>query len=129
MAYCTEGVFSVLQVDPDLVYNMALSGVHQNPICVVINEDPFASDMSAYNAWLHAVNGILVRAFVRSEGVCVWGAVTTSVLVIATAPMFTATVMSAASTSAAPFTAAAVSATAASSPSAHSSNLMARRVL
>ena len=51
---------------------MALSGVHQSPICVVINEDPFASDMAAYNAWLHAVNGILVRAFFRSEGVCVW---------------------------------------------------------
>ena len=87
MAQCTEGVFSVLQVDPDLVYSMALSGVHQIPICVVINEDPFASDMPAYNVYLHAVNGILVRAFVRSEGVCVWGAVTTSVLVIAMAPM------------------------------------------
>ena len=61
---------------------MALSGVHQIPICVVINKDPFASDMAVYNAWLHAVNSILVRAFVRSEGVCVWGAITTSVLVM-----------------------------------------------
>ena len=77
---------------------MALSGVHQIPICVVINEDPVASDMAVYNDWLHAVNGILVRAFVRSEGVCVWGAVTTSVLVIATAPVSAATVVSAPST-------------------------------
>ena len=66
---------------------MALSGVHQIPIHVVINEYPVASDMAVYNAWLYAVNGILVRAFARSEGVCVWGAVTTPVLVIATAPI------------------------------------------
>ena len=43
---------------------MALSGVHQIPIRVVINEDPVASDMTVYNSWLHAVNGFLVRAFV-----------------------------------------------------------------
>ena len=97
MAQCTEGVFSIFQVDPDLVYSMALSGVHHSPIFVVINKYPFASDMPAYNVCLHAVNGILVRAFVRSEGVCVWGAVTTSILVIATAPMSAATVLSAAS--------------------------------
>ena len=85
--------------------------------------------MPVYNVCLHAVNGILVRAFVRSEGVCVWGAVTTSVLVTATAPMSAATVLSAASTFAAPFTSDAVCATAAPSPSSHSSNLTARGVL
>ena len=46
-AYFTQGVLVDLQVDPDLVYSMALSGVHQIPICVVINKDPFASDMGA----------------------------------------------------------------------------------
>ena len=52
-----------------MVYSMALSGVHQIPIRVVINKDPVASDMTVYNAWLHAVNGFLVRAFVGPEGV------------------------------------------------------------
>ena len=108
---------------------MAISGVHQIPIRVVINEDPVASDMAVYNAWLHAVNGILVRAFVRSEGVCVWGAITTSVLVIATAPEAAATVISAPTTSAAAFASSAVSATAVSSPSAHSRDLTARGIL
>ena len=124
-----SGVLVCLQVDPDLVYSMALSGDHQIPIRVVINKDPVASDMEVYNAWLHAVNGILVRAFVRSEGVCVWGAVTTSVLVISTAPVSAATVMSAPTTSAVAFASTAVSATAASSPSTHSSDLTARGVL
>ena len=118
-----------LQADPDLVHSMALSGVHQIPIRVVINEDPVASEMAVYNSWLHAVNGILVRAFVRSEGVCVWGAVTTSVLVIATAPMSAATVISVPTTSAAAYTSNAVSATSVSSPSAHSSDLTARGIL
>ena len=48
---------------------MALSGVHQIAIRVVINEDPVASDMTVYNFWLHAVNGLLVRASVGPEGV------------------------------------------------------------
>ena len=46
---------------------MELSGVHQIAVPVVINEDPVASDMTVYNVWLHAVNGVLVRAGLRAE--------------------------------------------------------------
>ena len=108
---------------------MALSGVHQIPIRVVINKDPVASDMTVYNAWLHAVNGFLVRAFVGPEGVCAWGAITSSVLVIATAPVSAATVISAPTTSTAAFMSSAVSATGAFSPSSHSRDLTARGIL
>ena len=62
---------------------------------MITNKDPVSGDIAVYYARFIAVNGILVRAFVRSEGVCVWGVVTTSVLVIATAPVSAATVMSA----------------------------------
>ena len=112
-----------------MVYSMALSGVHQIPIRVVINKDPVASDMAVYNTWIHAVNGILVRSFVRPEGVCAWGAIITSVLVIATTPVSAATVISTPTTSAAASASSVVSATAASSPSAHSSNLTARGII
>ena len=46
---------------------MVLSGVHQIAVHVVINEEPVASDMSVYNVWLHAVNGVLVRAGLTAE--------------------------------------------------------------
>ena len=46
---------------------MALSGVHQIAVRVVINEDPVASDMTVYNVWLHAVNGVLVTEGLRDE--------------------------------------------------------------
>ena len=108
---------------------MALSGVHQIPIRVVINKDPVASDMTVYNAWIYAVNGILVRAFVGPEGVCAWGAITKSDLVIAKAPVTADTVISAPTTSAAAFVSSAVSSTVASSPSAHSRDLTARGIL
>ena len=74
-------------------------------------------------------NVILVRDFVRPEGVCACGAITTSVLVIATAPVSMATVISAPTTSAAAFASSVVSAMAASSPSAHISDLTARGIL
>ena len=38
------------QISPDLEHSMALSGVHQIAVRVVINEDPVASDMTVYNA-------------------------------------------------------------------------------
>ena len=47
---------------------MALSGVLLIVVWDVINKDPVASDMTVYNVWLHAVNGVLVRAVLRSEG-------------------------------------------------------------
>ena len=47
---------------------MAISGVHLFVVRVIINEDPVASDIAVYNAWLYAVNGVLVRAVFRSEG-------------------------------------------------------------
>ena len=56
-----------LQISPDLEHRMALSGVHLIVVRVVINKDSFASDMTVYNVLLHAVNGILVRAVLRSE--------------------------------------------------------------
>ena len=57
-----------LKTSPDLEHSMALSGVHLIVVRVVINEDPFASDMTVYNVRLHAVNSVLVRAVLRSEG-------------------------------------------------------------
>ena len=46
---------------------MALSDVHLIVVCVVINKDYVASDMTVYNVRLHAVNGVLVSAVLRSE--------------------------------------------------------------
>ena len=57
-----------LQISPDLEHSMALSGVHIIVVREVINEDPVASDMTVYNVRLHAVNVVLVRAVLRSEG-------------------------------------------------------------
>ena len=78
---------------------MALSGVHLFVVREVINEDTVASDMTVYNVWLRAVNGILVRAVLRYEGGCAWDAVTTSTTVIATASVSATAVKSAAITS------------------------------
>ena len=58
----------VLQISPDLEHSMALSGVHLFVLRKVIKENPVASDTTVYNARLHAVNGVLVRAVFRSEG-------------------------------------------------------------
>ena len=41
--------------------------LNQITLRVVINEDPVASDMTVYNVWLHAVNGVFVRAGLRAE--------------------------------------------------------------
>ena len=54
-------------ISPDLEHSMALSGVHQIAVHVVLNEDPVSSDMTVYNVWLHVVNGVLVRAGLRAE--------------------------------------------------------------
>ena len=64
----TQRVFVSLQISPDLEHSMALSGVHLFIVRVITNKDPVASDISVYNAWIYAVNGVLVRAFFRSEG-------------------------------------------------------------
>ena len=63
----TQRVLVSLQISPDLEHSMAFSGVHFIVVRVVINEYSVASDMTVYNVWLHAVNGILVRAVLRSE--------------------------------------------------------------
>ena len=63
----TQRVLVSPQISPDMEHSMALSGVHQIVVRVVINEDPVASDMTVYNVWLHAVNGVLVRAGLRAE--------------------------------------------------------------
>ena len=58
-----------LQISPDMEHIMALSGVHLFVVREVINKYPVASDIAVYNSRLHAVNGVLVRAVFRSEGV------------------------------------------------------------
>ena len=63
----TQRVLVSPHIIPDLEHIMALSGVHLIVVRVVINEDPVASDMTVYNVWLHAVNGVLVRAVIRSK--------------------------------------------------------------
>ena len=63
----TQRVLVNPHIIPDLEHIMVLIGVHQIVIRVVINEDPVASDKAVYNVWLHAVNGVLVRAVIRSE--------------------------------------------------------------
>ena len=63
----TQRVLVSPQISPDLEHSMALSGVHQIAVCVVINEDPVASDMTVYNVWLHAVNSVFVRGGLRAE--------------------------------------------------------------
>ena len=64
----TQRVLVSLQISPDLEHSRVLSGVHLIVVRVVINKDPVASDMTVHNVWLHAVNGVLVRAVLRSEG-------------------------------------------------------------
>ena len=63
----TQRVLVSLQISPDLEHSMALSGVHLIFVPFVINEDSVASDITVYNVRLHSVNGILVRAVLRSE--------------------------------------------------------------
>ena len=63
----THRVLVSPQISPDLEHSMALSGVHQIAVLVVIKKDPVASDMTVYNVWLHAVNGVLVRSGLRAE--------------------------------------------------------------
>ena len=62
-----QRVLVIPQISPDLEHSMALSGVHQIAVRVFIHEDTFTSDMTVYNAWLHAVNSVLVRAAIRAE--------------------------------------------------------------
>ena len=57
-----------IQIGPDLEHIMALSGVHLFVVRAIINKDTVASDIAVYNAWLYAVNSVLVRAVFRSEG-------------------------------------------------------------
>ena len=57
-----------LQISPDLEHSIVLSVIHLFVLREVINEDPVASDIAVYNARLHAVNGVLVREVLRSEG-------------------------------------------------------------
>ena len=64
----TQRVLVSIQIGPDLEHSMALSGVHLFIVHMITNEDPVASDIAVYNAWLYAVNGVLVRAVFRSEG-------------------------------------------------------------
>ena len=63
----TQRVLVILHINPDLEHSMALSGVHLIVARVVINKDFVYSDMTVYNVWIHAVNGIFVRAVLRSE--------------------------------------------------------------
>ena len=65
----TQRVLVGLEVDPDLVHIMTLSGSHFCVVLLITNKDPVASDIAAYNARFCAVNGILVRASVGPEGV------------------------------------------------------------
>ena len=64
----TQRALESLQISPDMEHSMALSGVHIFVVRKVINEDLASSDIAVYNAWLYAVNGVLVRAVFRSEG-------------------------------------------------------------
>ena len=64
----TQRVLVSLQISPDLEHSMALSGVHMIVVSDVINKYPVASDMTVYNVRLHAVNSVLVREVLRSEG-------------------------------------------------------------
>ena len=64
----TQRVLVIPQISPDLEHIMALSGVHQIVVRVVMNKDPVVSDMTVYNVWLHAVDGVLVRSVLRYEG-------------------------------------------------------------
>ena len=64
----THRVLVSPQRSPDLEHSIALSGVHQITVRVVIKEDHVASDMTVYNVWLHAVDGVLVRSVLRYEG-------------------------------------------------------------
>ena len=57
-----------LQISPDLEHSMALSGGHLFVVRVIINKDPVARDIALYNAWLYAVNSVLVREVFRYEG-------------------------------------------------------------
>ena len=45
----TQRVLVSPQISPDLEHSIALSGVHQIAVRVVINEDPVSSDMTVYN--------------------------------------------------------------------------------
>ena len=58
----------IIQIGPDMEHSMALSGVRLFIVSVIIKEDPVASDIAVYNAWLYAVNGVLVRSVFRFEG-------------------------------------------------------------
>ena len=64
----SQNVLVSIQIGPDLEHSMALSGVHLCIVHGITNEDPVASDIAVYNAWLCAVNGVLVRAVFGSEG-------------------------------------------------------------
>ena len=46
---------------------MALSGVHQIVVRVVINKDHVASDMTVHNVWIHAVNSVSSSITFRPE--------------------------------------------------------------
>ena len=63
----TQRVLVGPQISPDLEHSIALSGVHQIVLYVVINKDTVDSDMTVYNVRLHAINGVLVRAGPRVE--------------------------------------------------------------
>ena len=52
---------------------MTLSDIHVRVVHLITHEDPIYDDIAAYYAGFDAVNGVLVRAFVGVEGVCVWG--------------------------------------------------------
>ena len=67
-ACSTQRVLLGLQVDPDLVHSMKLSGSHFCVVLLITNKDPVASDIAAYNARFCAVNGFLVRASIGPEG-------------------------------------------------------------
>ena len=68
-ACSTQRVLVGLQVDPDLVHSMTLSGSHFCVVLLITNEDHVASDIAAYNARFCSVNGFLVRVSVGHEGV------------------------------------------------------------
>ena len=66
---CSTHRFLVsLQIVPDLEHSMALSGVHICIVHVITNKYPVASDIEVYNAWICAVNSVLVRVVFGSEG-------------------------------------------------------------
>ena len=68
LGYYNQRVLVSIQIGSDLEHSMALSGVHIFVVRAIINEYTVASDIAVYNARLYAVNGVLVRAFFRSEG-------------------------------------------------------------